>query len=261
MAIELLTWGTGTMTSMNDAVIHDVGVGASGILFGCGVTANGNTLTVAAGYGLIKGRLFQVTSTDVTVTLSSGADQVGRIFVKLDLSNATTPISIETSVGSSLYELTQEDNANYTDGVYEISLATFAVTTSEITELTADKVTIGYDNTYYLPGESVTFAISGAGYITAGYTAMVIPIPINKRTGNISGATIDSSKLKAIQGGSYLLGGGGNNWAVIGSSNLSGSISIKENMIVLTVMRSGGYAGSVNNEVCGVTGEITLTFS
>lgn len=114
---------------------------------------------------------------------------------------------------------------------------------------------------FYAPGETATLEICGGGYVTAGYSAIVMPVPFAKSPALITGATITNSKLKAVQNGNYLLGGGGDNWASIGSGGITGNVELANNLLVLNVVKSGGYAGSSNNAACGVRGELTITFS
>lgn len=136
MAIELITRSTGTVTPMNDAIMQELATGVGGIFTGCSITtANSNHIYIGEGWGAIKGRLFKITSTDVSIVLASSGTLKGRLVVKLDLSNAEEPIVIEAHTGTTLYQLTQEDDANYTDGVFEIGIATFDVTTTDITNI------------------------------------------------------------------------------------------------------------------------------
>jgi microcystin-dependent protein len=128
---------------MNDAIVQELITGPGGIFTGCGITAaNGNNLYIGEGYGAIKGRLFKITNTAVSVVLASSGTLKGRLVVKLDLSNTEEPIAIEAHTGSTLYQLTQEDDANYTDGVFEIGIATFDVTTTAITNIVPEYRTL-----------------------------------------------------------------------------------------------------------------------
>jgi hypothetical protein len=58
----------------------------------------------------------------------------------LDLSNSSEPLAL--SVQDSSYELTQDNDANFDTGIYQIKLATFTVTSVEITDvyMTYDRV-------------------------------------------------------------------------------------------------------------------------
>lgn len=133
--IRLITYAEQTVTPMNDAILQDIGVGQSGILYGVDITASGNVLSLTGGYGVIKGRLFQVNASDITVQLASGATVNGMLHIRLDLSNQSEPISIIAQTGDSISTLTQEEDANYTNGVYEMELATFTVSTIEISNV------------------------------------------------------------------------------------------------------------------------------
>ena len=94
MAIELITYYSGNgVTPMNDAIIQELITGPGGIFTGCGITtANGNNLYIGEGYGAIKGRLFKITNTTVSVVLASSGTLKGRLVVKLDLSNGSVDI-------------------------------------------------------------------------------------------------------------------------------------------------------------------------
>lgn len=133
--IRLITYAEQTVTPMNDAILQDIGVGQSGILYGVDIIASGNVLSLTGGYGVIKGRLFQVNASDITVQLASSSTINGRLHVRLDLSNQSEPISIIAQTGDSISTLTQEEDANYTNGVYEMELATFTVSTAEVSNV------------------------------------------------------------------------------------------------------------------------------
>ena len=145
MAINLITWAGQTVTPKSDAIIQDACAGRSGILYGCGVTASGNALTVSAGYGVIKGRLFEVTQTAVTVTLPSSGTQTGTLIIRLDLANTAEPIEIAVETGS--YTPEQDEDANFDSGVYEMVLATFSITSSGINNLEVAETKVPYNRT------------------------------------------------------------------------------------------------------------------
>lgn len=145
MAINLITWAGQTVTPKDDAIIQDACAGRSGILYGCGVTASGNALTVSAGYGVIKGRLFEITQTAVTVTLPSSGTQAGTLIIRLDLANTAEPIEIAVETGS--YTPEQDENANFDSGVYEMVLATFSITSSGISDLEIAETKVPYNRT------------------------------------------------------------------------------------------------------------------
>ena len=145
MAINLITWAEQTVTPKSDAIIQDACAGRSGILYGCGVTASGNALTVSAGYGVIKGRLFEVSQTAVTVTLPSSGTQAGTLLVRLDLANTAEPIEIAVETGS--YTPTQDEDANFDSGIYEIVLATFSIASSGISDLEIAESKMPYNRT------------------------------------------------------------------------------------------------------------------
>lgn len=130
MAVELITFSGKTVTAMNDAIVHDAEMGASGILYGCDITASGSTVTVGGGYGLVKGRLFQITTTTLNANIS-GSSGVGQVLIKLDVSNSSLPISFLVRTGNDYIAMESDDTANYTGGVYWMELARFEYNSGE----------------------------------------------------------------------------------------------------------------------------------
>ena len=137
MSVNLITYTGKTRTALHDAIVYDVGVGQSGILYGCEVTASGNVLTIGNGYGIIKGRVFEIQQEDFNVRLQDGAGVLyGHLILTLDLSNAENPLSM--SVTQDIYEypdLTKDVNANYDTGIYQMEIAMFAASSTEITDI------------------------------------------------------------------------------------------------------------------------------
>lgn len=145
--IKLVTYAGQTVTPKDDAIIYDSAVAQNGVFYGCDVTASGNTLYIAGGYGMIKGRFFEIENSSIPVTLASGDTLLGRLYIHLDLSNSEAPIQLLTETGSSLSTLEHDDDANYTDGVWDVEMATFNVTTSAITSL-VEKFDVIRDRAY-----------------------------------------------------------------------------------------------------------------
>lgn len=132
MSINLVTYAGQTVTPTNDAIIYERAVGQNGIFHGCEITVSDNNVNITGGYGLICGREFVVQSESIAVTLSGSGTISGRLYVRLDLADADEPIKLLTATGNSLPALTQDDDVNYTNGVYEMELATFDVGVSAL---------------------------------------------------------------------------------------------------------------------------------
>lgn len=132
VSLNLITFSGGTVAPKTDGIIYDSAIGQCGVFYGCNVTANGNTVYVSSGYGMIRGRFFEMNDSSIPVTLSPSGTLIGRIYLRLDLSNTTEPLQLLVASGSTLPDLTQEEDANFTNGVWEMELATFEITTSAI---------------------------------------------------------------------------------------------------------------------------------
>ncbi len=135
--IILKTFKGGSVTPQDDAIIHQTVIGTNGIFKGCNVTyARGNVLHISQGFGMIKGRFFEVYDCEVGVILNTGSGTLqGRLYIHLDLSNADEPIQLLTETASVLTDLTGDEDVNYNNTSYNLELATFGVTRTGITDL------------------------------------------------------------------------------------------------------------------------------
>ena len=191
--IVLKTYRGGSVTPLDDAIIQQTVIGTNGIFKGCNVTyARGNVLHVSQGFGMIKGRFFEVYDCEVGVILNSGSGTLqGRLYIHMDLSNADEPIQLLTETASVLTDLTGDEDVNYNNTSYDLELATFGVTRTGITNLeqTFEKIT-GADHsggastlqrsTEYFKGDFVTCK-NAPGWVTlycttAGVTAAAEPV-------------------------------------------------------------------------------------
>lgn len=135
MSINLVTYANQTVTPTNDAIIYEKAIDQNGIFYGCNVTVTSNTVNITGGYGIICGREFVINSDSLTVTLAPSGTLQGRLYVRLDLADADAPIQLLTATGNTLPALTQDDDVNYTNGVYEMELATFTVGVSALSDV------------------------------------------------------------------------------------------------------------------------------
>ena len=136
MGINLVTFYDSTVTPQDDALIYENALPGSGMIYGGNVTIkNANTLHVTAGHGVLCGRKFTIEETDVPVQLTSSGTLNGRLYIHMDLSNVDEPITLEVERASTLTPPVQQSNVNITDGIFEINLATFQISTSTISNL------------------------------------------------------------------------------------------------------------------------------
>ena len=122
------------VTAKDDRIMYDVSH-SCGIVKGCEITySGGNTIHIGAGYGIVKGALFEIYEHDEIVQLTEAGTKLGQIYVHFDLSSET-PIDIIVEVADSLSVLTQDEDANFTNGQYDIQMCTFTVGTTTLTNL------------------------------------------------------------------------------------------------------------------------------
>ena len=135
-SISMVTFAGQTVTPQDDSLVYESALGDGGIIYGAQVTLkNANTLHIASGHGIIAGRKFTVYESDIPIVLSSAGVLLGRLYIHMDLSNASDPIEILTETGNSLSPLIQDEDVNIVNGVFEFNLATFNVSTSTIGDL------------------------------------------------------------------------------------------------------------------------------
>jgi hypothetical protein len=163
MAINLVTYAAQTVTPQDDALIYENALIGSGMIYGGEVTIkSANVLHVAAGHGALCGRKFTIEATDIPISLTPSGSLLGRVYIHMDLSDTDEPISFMTETANNLTPVIQDNDVNINNGVYEINLATFDVSTSSISNLVncapyAKKVLIG---TLNAGATSVTFTDS-----------------------------------------------------------------------------------------------------
>lgn len=136
--IVLKTFKGGNVTPQDDAIIYQTAVPGAGIFKGCEVTvARGNVLHISRGFGMIKGRFFEVYENEISVQLAdTGATLKGRVYIHLDLSNADEPIAIKAITTDVLPSLDMDSNINYNNSIYDLELAYFTVDATSIQNLT-----------------------------------------------------------------------------------------------------------------------------
>lgn len=191
--IVLKTYRGGSVTPLDDAIIQQTVIATNGIFKGCNVTyARGNVLHVSQGFGMIKGRFFEVYDCEVGVILNSGSGTLqGRLYIHMDLSNADEPLQLLTETASVLTDLTGDEDVNYNNTAYDLELATFGVTRTGITNLVAtfEKITGASGSggastlqrsTEYFKGDFVTCK-NAPGWVTLycttqGVTAAAEPV-------------------------------------------------------------------------------------
>ena len=188
--ITLKTYKGGNVTPQDDAIIYETAIPGSGIFKGCEVTyARGNVLHISQGFGMIRGRFFEVYETEIDVRLADVGETLdGRVYIHLDLSNADEPIKILAQAAAELPPLDADVNINYNNSSYDLELAIFNVSSAGLDGLTKVFPTLKAGSgggetltraTSYSVGDAVT-AVGAPGWATfvctqAGTTAASEP--------------------------------------------------------------------------------------
>lgn len=196
MSIQLVTYANQTVTPTNDAIIYERAIDQNGIFYGCNVTVTGNNVNITGGYGIICGREFTINSESIAVTLAPSGTLLGRLYVRLDLADADAPIQLLTVTGNSLPALEQDSNVNFTNGTYEMELATFNVGVSALSDVVETFETI-VGTTYQTKRLSPTVTAS-TGSVVSCY---------GRKVGNVIFIAIGVKNSNNVQAGSNVFYG------------------------------------------------------
>lgn len=131
--IDLVTYNERLVHAVSDAIFYE-NISADGVLYGMGYDATGNKVTVYSGYGIIKGRVFEITGEEeVNIPQVTSGSVNGQIIIQIDLSNSDNPIQLIAD--NTMRELTKNPQFNYLAGVWEVQLATYSVTPTGIANI------------------------------------------------------------------------------------------------------------------------------
>lgn len=182
---------------------------SDGILQGCGITFSGANVTLGAGYLLVKGRVIQVASAATEATSPTYANGYGRLKLSLDLSQTSSAtinhqalISVEFASSETGFDVLTQDDINGSGTLYEIALAVFRYTNSQITSLTQLVSNVAPRQSLTASRSVVTDA--GGNLIASDVTAAEIAF-LDGVAGNIQ--TQLDAKQKIIQYGSTVPSG------------------------------------------------------
>lgn len=126
--------GNGLVTPVVDRRLYEfLLLNTVGVADGVAVTNSGTNLIVSSGWGVIKGCVFGVTAETISASKPASGSANGRLLIELDATNGT--IQFRTQQGPTLPALTQED-INRSGSVYQMELATYTISATEITGLT-----------------------------------------------------------------------------------------------------------------------------
>lgn len=119
----------GTVTAVDDRILNDINL-SNGKIYGCDVAYIGNNMIhINAGYGIIKGGLFEIEDHTEYVEYAESEPTTGQIYLKFDAS-ATDKLVIVKETTADLHVLVQNEDANFESGVYEIPICSFVATTT-----------------------------------------------------------------------------------------------------------------------------------
>lgn len=174
MGISLVTFNDKTVTPQDDALVYEVAAGKSGLIYGGVITlSSANVLHITGGHGIIAGRKFTIEAADINVQLTSSGTLKGRLYVHLDLSNQSNPISLLVERAASLTPPVQTPNVNISNGVYEFNIAEFTIGTATISDLKNVAQTFHATSKVLTAGQTtVTFDVPVYGdYLIDFYTS------------------------------------------------------------------------------------------
>ena len=126
--------GNGLVTPVVDRRLYEfLLMNSVGVADGIQINTSGTSLIVTTGWGVIKGCVFGVTTETIEASAPASGSTNGRLLIQLDATNGT--IQFMTQQASTLPALTQED-INGTGSIYQMELATYSITPTDISNLT-----------------------------------------------------------------------------------------------------------------------------
>ncbi|MBQ0112686.1 MAG: hypothetical protein KBT03_06120 [Bacteroidales bacterium] len=138
MSMNLIRWENQTVTPKHDSIQWDDG--RCGIMNGCEISHIGaNKIRITSGYIVILGRLIEVSQEDINVNVSESGEKKGQLFIRMNLAS-DEPIQIISEAADEITELTQENNANYINGIYELQLCKYNINETTISNM---EITVG----------------------------------------------------------------------------------------------------------------------
>lgn len=142
MGIVLKQFDEADVTPKDDALLYDFIINQSGIVEGCTVTHLGaNQLQIAAGWGIIKGRIFVVTQETIYAQVADSGTKRGRLYIEVDIENTSAPAAIKNMRDATLPALVQED-INRDGTVYQLPLVEYDISTTAISNLVSVAATV-----------------------------------------------------------------------------------------------------------------------
>lgn len=136
MGIVIKEFDGSLVTPKDAAVMNELIFQSYGIFNGCNISFLGvNKIMIASGRMIVKGRQVVITEETIAAQLSSGGTKRGRLYMKIDLSNLDNPGTFLTQVADELPELTQQDDVNYSNGIFEVELCNYDVSETAISNI------------------------------------------------------------------------------------------------------------------------------
>ena len=129
-----------TVLPKDDAILYDMIVNQSGYIYGCDVTwVGGNQVHISAGYGIVKGRMFEIEDMTIYARLPkvSGKTYYGYMYIYVDLENTEEPIKIVTELTTTEWSIEngdfeRDENINFINGMWSLVIANYTATSTAI---------------------------------------------------------------------------------------------------------------------------------
>ncbi len=138
MGMTVLRKGGSTPVASDDRILFDKIFDSAGIITGGGATMSAvNKIHVPETTAWIKGTEIKIDEQDVTVGLSDSGTKYGRVKLVVDWSTEETAyFEYEIAASTSAFpELVQEDNINFSAGIWEEVFATYTCTEASISDV------------------------------------------------------------------------------------------------------------------------------
>lgn len=247
--ITIKQFNQSTVNPVDDATLYYMLMQSSGVLSGLQVTLSGtNQLNVTAGYAFACGRMLEVSAETVSASLATSGTQKGRLYIHIDLTNATTPAQLMTVAAATLPD-PEQDNLNAGGSLFDIPLAEYDVTVAQVTGLS------------YVAPRCTTAPESANLLINANFL-----LPVNQR-GKTQYTTSDSYTIDRwrLVSGSVSIGTDGLTVTGAVVQPVEGLASMEGHPFTLSAKKAGGgvqaISGTLSSTPVQATSGYTMSFS
>lgn len=238
--LKLITFTESIVTPQHDALMNDAELINNGMFFGGEVTVKNSTnLYITHGIGHIYGREFEIDAQDIPVQLSASGELLGRVYIHLDLGNASNPCQLLTVTDTALPPLEDDPQINVDNGIADMEICTFKVDSTSVKNV-VDTVSRDLNTKEYID-DAINEIIADKSNIksplnvkkgTNGSSQIYMQANANKEVLRAYGGDNNGIGIMLGAGGTTVIGGGESAFNVISNNIDEAQSGMNETLIL-----------------------------